>query len=325
MIVVGELSDMMQFRLPIAHTELPEAARPLRWWSAAQLDLLALRAQTLFDQWRGDWGLPVRQGGACRSVKAVLAHPETVQVDQQWTVLSAGEGADGAWWTVRPGERSRAHTGGGSKGRAPSAFELARAGVQGVLFGEEPNPAGQSNPVVAPGVSGDAVDDWCLRLRHWLGAVDGGEASSLNVPLHAFLPIELTRLWSGAVLLSVDWFGDVFQLAIDCVHAIRLVGPCFSTADAVATERSSDILLTPVLSALSEEPLSMTAELNPIELDLGTLTGLQIGDVIRIPHSLEMPLLVRADDGTLLYQAFLGRLEDQKAIELFPLTQTGQV
>ena len=313
---------MMQRRLSTAQTEQPEAARPLRWWSAAQLDLLALRAQTLFDQWRGDWGLPVGQGEACRGVKAVLAHPEEVQVDQPWTALSAGEGAGCAWWTVRPGGRSRAHFGGGSKGRDSSALELARAAVQMALFGEDLNPAGQSDPLVASGVGGDAVDDWCLRFRHWLGAVDGGEASSLKEPLHDFPPIELTRLWSGAVLLTVDWFGDVFELALDCEYVMRLIGPCFASTDKVNTEHRSESLLTPVLSALSEEPLSMTAELNPIELDLGTLTGLQIGDVIRIPHLLEMPLLVRAGDGALLYQAFLGRLEDQKAIELFPLTQT---
>ncbi|MBB6581995.1 FliM/FliN family flagellar motor switch protein [Ralstonia solanacearum] len=326
MIVVGGLFDMMQGgRLSTAQTDSAEAARPLRWWSAAQLDVLASRAQILFDQWRGDWGLPVGQGEAGRCVKAVPAHPDAVQGDRRWMALSAGDGASGTWWTVRPQAHSRAHTRLGPKAYEPSAPDAAGGAIRMVLFGEDANPAGQSGSLVASGVGNDAVKDWCLRLRHWLGAVEDGEVSSPTEPLHASLPIDLTQFWSGAVLLKLDWYGDIFQLVIDCTHVMRLIGPCAATTDGEATERRSEALLTPVLSALSAEPLSMTAELNPIELELGTLTGLQVGDVIRIPHALEMPLLVRADDGELLYQAFLGRLEDQKAIELFPLTQTSQV
>ncbi|MHA6823026.1 FliM/FliN family flagellar motor switch protein [Ralstonia pseudosolanacearum] len=313
---------MMQRRLSTAKKDAAEAARPLRWWSAAQLDVLALRAQILFDQWRGDWGLPVGPGEAGHCVKAVPAHPDTVQVDRQWMALFAGDGASGTWWTVRPGAHGRVHTRLGPTGDEPSALDVAGAAIQIALFGEDENPAGQSDPLVASGVGNDAVKDWCQRLRHWLGAVEDGEVSSPTGPLHASLPIDLTQFWSGAVLLRLDWYGDIFQLVIDGTHVTRLIGPCAAATDGAATERRSEASLTPVLSALSAEPLSMTAELNPIELDLGTLTGLQVGDVIRIPHALEMPLLVRADDGALLYQAFLGRLEDQKAIELFPLTQT---
>lgn len=320
--MVGDSPDMMQRRLSAMQTEVPEGARPLRWWSTAQLDLLALRAQTLFDQWCGDWNLPVGRSEASPSIQVVPAHSDPVQIDQRWVALFASEGVHRAWWTVRPGPRSHAHLRPSPKGRDLSALELAGTAVQMALFGREANPAGQSDPLVASGVSSDAVEDWRLRLGHWLGAEDVGEASSLKGPLQAFSPFELTQLWSGAVLLTVDWFGDVFQLAMDYEQATRLIGPCVATTDGLATGRGSEIALTPVLSALSEESVSMTAELNPIELDLGTLTGLQIDDVIRIPHLLEMPLLVHADDGTLLYQAFLGRLEDQKAIELFPLTQT---
>ncbi|MFV8621707.1 FliM/FliN family flagellar motor switch protein [Ralstonia pseudosolanacearum] len=324
MIVAGALFDMMQRRLSTAQTDVAEAARPLRWWSASQLDVLALRAQALFDQWRGDWGLPVGPGEVGHCVKAVPAHPDAVQVDRQWMALFAGDGASGVWWTVRPEAHSRVHTRLGSKGYESSALDVAGAAIQTALFGVDANPAGQTDPLAASGVGNDAVKDWCLRLRHWLGAVDDGEVSSPTEPLHASLslPTGLTQFWSGAVLLRLDWYGDTFQLVIDCTHVMRLIGPCAATTDGAATERRSEALLTPVLSALSAEPLSMTAELNPIELDLGTLTGLQVGDVIRIPHALEMPLLVRADDGELLCQAFLGRLEDQKAIELFPLTQT---
>ncbi|QCX49349.1 FliM/FliN family flagellar motor switch protein [Ralstonia pseudosolanacearum] len=317
--------DMMQRRLSTAQTDAAEAARPLRWWSAAQLDVLALRVQILFDQWRGDWGLPAGPSEAGHCVKAVPAHPDTVQVDRQWMALFAGDGASGAWWAVRPGADCRVHTRLGPKGDEPSALDVAGAAIQIALFGVDANPAGQSDPLVASGVGNDAVKDWCQRLRHWLGAVGDGEVSSPTEPLHASLPIDLTQFWSGAVLLRLDWYGDIFQLVIDCTHVMRLIGPCIATTDGAAMERRSEASLTPVLSALSAEPLSMTAELNPVELDLGTLTGLQVGDVIRIPHALEMPLLVRVDDGELLCQAFLGRLEDQKAIELFPLTQTSQV
>ncbi|MHA6922619.1 FliM/FliN family flagellar motor switch protein [Ralstonia pseudosolanacearum] len=313
---------MMQRRLSTAQTDVAEAARPLRWWSAAQLDVLALRAQILFDQWRSDWGVPVGPGEVGHCVKAVPAHPDAVQVDRQWMALFAGDGASGTWWTVRPGAHGRVHTRLGPKGGEPLALDVAGAAIQIALFGVDANPAGQSDPLVASGVGNDAAKDWCQRLRHWLGAIEDGEVSSPTEPLHASLPIDLTQFWSGAVLLRLDWYGDIFQLVIDGTHVMRLIGPCAATTDGAAMERRSEASLTPVLSALSAEPLSMTAELNPIELDLGTLTGLQVGDVIRIPHALEMPLLVRADDGALLCQAFLGRLEDQKAIELFPLTQT---
>lgn len=322
MTVAGELFNVMQGRPSTAQMDVVGTCRPLRWWSAAQMNALALRAQILLDQWRDDWGLSVGQGEAGQRVKVAPAHLDAVQIDRPWKALFASDTASGVWWTVRPETHGRTHTRSGTKGYELSALELAAAAIQMALFGVDTNPASHSDPVVASGVGRDAVNDWCARLRHWLGMEEGGAAPSLAQCAQSSLPTELVQPWSGAVLLTVDWYGDSFQLVIDFTHATRLLGPRAATTDGVTAERGSESLLTPVLSALSAEPLSMTIELNPIELDLGTLTSLQVGDVIRIPHALETPLLVRADDGALLYQAFLGRLDDQKAIELFPLTPT---
>ncbi len=63
-------------------------------------------------------------------------------------------------------------------------------------------------------------------------------------------------------------------------------------------------------------------EMSPIELNLGALIALRVGDVLRTPHHLHVPLIVKgfakADEASAdsLCFGFLGKQEGHRAVEL---------
>ncbi len=72
-------------------------------------------------------------------------------------------------------------------------------------------------------------------------------------------------------------------------------------------------------TAIGERPVAMHAELAGCELDLGTLQALQVGDVLRLRHSLRDPATVSDEAGTRLFSGHLAQRHGAMALELTAL------
>ncbi|MET3448219.1 FliM/FliN family flagellar motor C-terminal domain-containing protein [Ralstonia sp. 1138] len=306
-------------------------ARPLVWWSEGQLERLVAGARTLFAQWVLDWGLP---GAAPGPEVAHEAVPVSVYLDTRdadsarlvagpWLALSADLADQGCWWTLEVPEAGVGIVGDEDSRYGDRVREQAAVAVQAALFGASSlarnDPQGDVGSSVAGGVCADAVDDWCARLREWFGANEGDASCPSDAMLHG-LPEHVRQPWSGAVWLSMGWCWQRFHLVMDFNCAAHLLGQDSAVStQARSGQNASGAARVPVLLALADETLSMTVELNPVTIELGNLAGLRIGDVVRTPHALEAPLSVRAEDGTVFCHAFLGKVDEDRAVELLPV------
>jgi hypothetical protein len=102
--------------------------------------------------------------------------------------------------------------------------------------------------------------------------------------------------------------------AVRC--ALRTAGFAANLPTEHAARRDS---LHSVPDAISGSPLSLRVQFADCETDIGRVTDLQVGDVVRLPHGLETPLLVRDTDGCAVFAGFLARQAGFKALELVPL------
>ena len=153
-------------------------------------------------------------------------------------------------------------------------------------------------------------------------------ADSLCAALAAAFSAPQTEV-SGTVPPQSDekpWLGAVrFRFSL----GVRATGCLHASASHVAappkrnrrTEKRVP-RLTPVLQALSQEPIPFKVELASVELTLGELQSLQRGDVITLPHRLDSPLSVRPSTQTgaesevpVACLAYLGARHGHRAIE----------
>lgn len=301
-----------------------EDAVALRWWPDAQLRRLASELQELCNAWMDAWALPHSASTAAPvdivASKGLSRADASDSAGEYWMALPAPSNEEQAWWTVKLSVEGRGFdVSEVADIAAPDdrAVALVRAALFGSPRGALPVLTDSTQSRVADDVAAEAVEDWRVRLSKWIGGTAADRTDAPVIRERSSLPVRLAQPWSGAVWLSIDWGGHHFVLVMDFSCATRLL----SSRDAVSTDAENTVAsagagLVPVLTALSGETLCVSAELSPIELDLGALTGLRIGDVVRIPHALETPLLVRVNDGTPLFQGFLGRLDEHKALEL---------
>ncbi|NWK44755.1 FliM/FliN family flagellar motor C-terminal domain-containing protein [Ralstonia pickettii] len=316
--VAGKFSEEDRRTVPAEHQALA-----MRWWPDAQLRRLAAELQTLCDEWMNAWALPhaVPMAGPLGiAASERFSHADAGgSAAGLWMALSAGNDVGQAWWTVESGVlRPGGAISETSRIDAPDnrAVVLVRAALFGASDGAFPIVADGPQSRIADDVATEAVEDWRARLNKWTGcaALDRVDERVLGA---GSLPVPLAQPWSGAVWLSIDWIGHRFALVMDFSHAARMLGHRNAVStDAGNTDANAGAGLVSVLAALSGENLSVSVELSPLELDLGTLSGLRVGDVVRVPHTLETPLLVRLNEGAPLFQGFLGRLDEHKALEL---------
>lgn len=72
----------------------------------------------------------------------------------------------------------------------------------------------------------------------------------------------------------------------------------------------------PASEALQHLVAPMRAELSPVSLTIGELTGLVVGDVVRIPHAMSEPVFVKTIDGDPMCRAKLGKHDQQRALKM---------
>jgi hypothetical protein len=115
---------------------------------------------------------------------------------------------------------------------------------------------------------------------------------------------------AGCVKVALPVAGDV-ALFLNGAAAQKLV-----RHDEVAATARVTGGLTNVREAAAAGQVGVDVQLNQVELTFGQLKSLQIGDVVVLPHSIEAPLRVVTQFDTEIGRGFLGRLGDQRAIQV---------
>lgn len=284
------------------------ACHALRWWSGDQLARVASAMQKVLAAWEQDWGLPqVRQGE--QPVRCAMASEWSgagAAASLRWQPVPLQGGLKPAtelWWAV-------------SAVRQPSQLMDVLLPAMFGAASDAVNPAGAVSGLAAETATAAWTDLWrrvgeSLPVREPADAASTGEPSSPDATSqpapHSFQP------WSGAVVLTLAWCGQELQ-----VLAGGSVVESFLRALHAITARPAITpgAVVPVWDAVSGVAATVRAELEPVELSVGAVRGLRVGDVIELSHSLDRPLLARTDNGELLCEAFLGKNGDHRAIEL---------
>ena len=120
--------------------------------------------------------------------------------------------------------------------------------------------------------------------------------------------------WSGALWLQWPWCHGVWRLRLPYRAVVALLG---EEAPGPATRPTvRDAALLPLGQALGEQRLAVRVELQPVDLSLGQLQDLRLGDVVALDHALDQPLRVVTADGVPVCGAWLGQREGRIAVEL---------
>ena len=268
---------------------LPEAAdaRPLAWWTPAQLDAVASPAAQAWSAWLRDWVGGAHTGAV--TSECAQAHERPERQASVWVPLGRRGGA-AAWIDTRGG---------------PEADVLDE--IFGADAGGGARQHGQEG--IAHSVAARAWAALAENLRGAL-ALDAAE-DALGPDALCFKP------WSGAVLVSARYSGRLprtLLLNAECVRALL----ASQGDDPAATRRppAPRETMVPLAQALAARKLPIRIELSPCELDLGSLQGLRVGDIIPLSHSLDAPLFVSTAQDVPVCGGFLGRQAGFKAIEL---------
>ncbi|MCG2594958.1 FliM/FliN family flagellar motor C-terminal domain-containing protein [Ramlibacter sp. XY19] len=162
-------------------------------------------------------------------------------------------------------------------------------------------PGSVAHGPLARAVASACRQDLLLRLTSFLGI---SAAESGGPP-----PPAIARAGSGALEVEISGV-----LATRLVMSHELAGARWSTATRKAGSLPSHPLV-PATTAMASRALALEVQLDGCELEVGTLRGLQVGDVVRLDHALVRPASLRHGDAALC-SAYLGRRDHRKAVEL---------
>ncbi|MET3513398.1 hypothetical protein ABIC63_001165 [Pseudacidovorax sp. 1753] len=310
---VGESSALMDA------AEASRRAQPLRYWSQAQRSALATQFSQLLETWRSDW---FRADGRADDPPqvAVLEADGTWSRAREGTVywsIEAPAGSEGAF--VEPAREDR-NASDASEGLAIAVRIVAAQ----MFFMASPSAsstkglAGAFNlpsDGLAIALAGSAVADWMTRLRGMFKV----EALEHRDALVGALSEARAHAWSGALRIRADWcgYGWVVDVPYDVVRTL------LSVPSSMPKPRTSDLPATRTAKSrldavLADRQVELRVMLDGVQLNLGQLQGLSVGDVVPLDHSLDVPAHVVDLDGTAVCEAWLGQSAGRMAVELVP-------
>lgn len=162
----------------------------------------------------------------------------------------------------------------------------------------------QVNGSIATAMVKRATADVFERLASTLGFTPT-DVQSGSMDIDSFL----TEPASGAVLIQIQ-FGDrpiAILMNHTCLTSIVPEEPLvFGTTTPLIT----------LSQALTDVPVVLPIEIGRVELDVASLISLGIGDVVRLPASVDEPLEIRNENGTALFNAYLGKRDGLVALEV---------
>lgn len=152
-----------------------------------------------------------------------------------------------------------------------------------------------------------AFDDLLRRLAEALGL----DAKTGFGPIDRQIESpDFTRAGAGTVLVTVA-IGTAaleFLLPADCITGFLNVD---TTSDADCRDS-----LSPLSEGLAAQEVGLKVWLGEVEVTLGMLREITVGDVIRLPTLLDEAVGVSTDSGDVLFKSYLGVIDGQLAIEL---------
>ena len=255
-------------------------AQPLVWWRADQLEAVASHVNRVWQAWAQDWLTDIPAAAVLRCEQAHGSASSSSSLD------SLGARHDAAAWIESSDEPALC--------LRAVMFPTARRGAE----------ATAARSAIAAAVADEA---WAA-LRDTLC-----NALKLDSAVRALTLPPLTA-WSGSVrVVFTNATAHSLSLLLNASCVAALID---STGVPMARhEGPASGKLTPVLPALSNHRLSIQVEFEPCELDLGSLAGLHIGDIVPLPHMLDSPLHVSSGAKSLC-SAFLGKHGGFRAVEL---------
>jgi hypothetical protein len=292
--------------------------RAMNWWSEADLLQLTKGLDLARQRWRSEWldGLaPASADSANPGVSCVLAH----QAD------AAAAAEEPEWQALFP-ELEAAGTVAAIDSQVwIDTGPVSSAMLQAILLGTEVKQlvSAKNVPGIATEMIHAAWHDCIKELRRSLVQDDLDridDSPQLPFGLHRgidnMLPPHQLLAWSGAVSVTLPWHGLLLKLHIGPGRVAALL-QSDERVPAARTRTGNDVPLVPLHKAIEKKTTSLRLELAAVELDLGSLQALVLGDVIPLPHRLDQPLQVLAEDGPPLCTAYLGQQQGMRAIELF--------
>jgi flagellar motor switch/type III secretory pathway protein FliN len=314
---------MSSSRSLLSLAESAISARPLRSRRAADAADLDRSVRAVARQWHEAWGLPWPDVDAqstalpdlppCQALSEALAKPEIAAL--RWQPVTAQDPVE-LWWALL-----HSH----DRASLPAAL-LVEA-----LFQAPPasftRMATLPRQGMAEQVAETAWRDWQARLEVLFAMQPAFEDPSGSVR-PGELPREVSLPWSGAAAIALPWCGQVLMLAAsDGLLRRRAEGQGTASSLSTGSHRigpsdpaGARALVRP-LQALSAQRVRLDVLLAATEVDLGMLTGLQVGDILRTVHPLDEPLIVNIagtdpQAGTRLCGGFLGQQSGGRAVEL---------
>lgn len=232
-------------------------------------------------EWSKDWGLTAQIVVACKSISDMT----TADMPDNWHLHYAS--AQKKLWF------------------ATNVTELDAA-VRKNLFSSDRRLeiSHQAPGSIATATAKRAVADVFERLASTLGFTPADEQGG-KVGMDA----TLTEPASGAVWTQIQ-FGDrsiAFVMNYACLVSIVPEEPAVS---------ASATPLIGIAQALTDVPVVLPIEIGRVELDVASLISLGIGDVVRLPASVDAPLEIRNESGSPLFNAYLGMRDGLVALEV---------
>lgn len=270
----------------IVVTRAEEAmVRPLHWWSAAALGDAERRIQSLLEEWCNEWRLHADRVHAFNAGDGVSDEPSI-----KWMPLAVAN--------ARLGVAVADHV----------------DAMHGLLFGTDP-PALMAVPTLALEIAAQAWDDLCNDLsKSFEKCVANPVAPEDAEP----------RRWSGALRVDarLSGAGKAMLLHLQLGGALALQW-CPTPVVGSTPIKRERVPLVPIVQAVSHRPVRLAVHLAEVEIDLGGLQSLRVGDVLALPHRLDDALTLHANGGTtgatvgpMFCKAHLGVRNGRLAVEL---------
>lgn len=309
----GESSALMDA------AEASRRAQPLRYWSQAQRCVLATQFLRLLESWRSDW--------FCVEGRADdPPHVAVLEADGTWSCAREGT----VYWSIEApagSERAFAEPARDDPNASDVSGGMAvavRIAAAHMFFLASPSAsstkglAGAFNLPshgLAMALAGSAVADWMTRLRGMFKV----EALEDRDALAGALSETRAHAWSGALRISADWCG--YGWAVDVPYGVvRTLLSVSSSAQKPRTSglRASQTEKSRLDAVLADRQVELRIMLNDVQLNLGQLQGLSVGDVVPLKHALDVPARVFDFHGSAVCDAWLGQSAGRMAVELVP-------
>lgn len=182
------------------------------------------------------------------------------------------------------------------------------------LFGEPPvSPGARDGQRIADELAAECLAEQRAALQALLADALAGAADAVPVEL-----AQAWQRWSGAVVVEAPWFGTAWRVLLDATAVRALLRALNLRRPARAAESRATPL--PALRALAKTPVGLQVRLAPVDIDLGSLMSLGVGDVLRLGHAVDEPVHVVSPDAGIdaapLCHGWLGGCDGAVALEL---------